>query len=348
MEILTNIYNLPITIVNAAKNDSHRVAGNISVSQLIDSSQIRILKMTNDYTVDVSEKLDALLGTALHHVLEQSNVPEVRKRGFLLTVSTIRQEADKLSDTDAKKCEQLKSAAKYIEALIPIFFPEIKQRYLFEKTMSVEVEPGFTLYGTFDLYDMETGFIHDYKSCSVYKWIFPESRKQWMAQLNVYAWMLQHEGYKVNGLKINPFYKDWSASEKVRNADYPAARIMEVDIELRSYEEIGGYIAKRVKVHRDAEAGNVPDCTGKERWASASQWAVKETGGKRAINGSLKGSEQEARNFIEENAHKFKKVLWIEHRPGESKRCDKYCAVKDVCPQRKRELEAIKELEKNN
>jgi hypothetical protein len=347
MEILTNIYNLPETIVRAARNDQHRVSGNCSVTQIIDSPQIRLLKMKNDYTVDVSEKLDALLGTALHHVLEQSNVPEIRKRSFLLTVSTIRQEAEKLSDTDNTKATQLQSAAKYIEALIPIFFPEINQRYMFEKTMSVEVEHGFTLYGTFDLYDFETGFIHDYKSCSVYKWIFPESRKQWIAQLNVYAWLLMHEGYKVNGLRINPFYKDWSHSEFTRNKDYPSARIMEVPIELRSFDEIGQYIAKRVKLHRDAEAGNIPDCTGKERWSTADQYAVKEKGGKRAINGSIKATEIEARNFVEETKHKFAKELYIEKRPGESKRCNSYCPVNKVCPQYKKEQELIKELENN-
>ena len=345
-EILTNLYNLPETIVRALKIDGHRVNGDISCTQLLDSPRIRILKKTNDYKVDVSEKLDALLGTALHHILEQSNIPEIRKRAFLLTVSTIEQEAAKMVGDNEAKSLQLQAAAKYIKGLIPVFFPEVENKYLFENTMSVEIEPGFTLYGTFDLYDKETGFIHDYKSCSVYKWVFPESRKQWMAQLNVYAFMLMKEGYKVNGLRINPFYKDWNMSDKMRTKDYPEARIMEIPIELRSFEEIGAFIAKRVKLHRDAEQF-LPECTAQERWSKASSWAVKEIGGKRALNGSIKGSEQEAKNYVEENLHKFKKKLYVEFRPGSSLRCERFCNLASICTQRQEEIKREKEFLEN-
>lgn len=332
---LTNKFNLPDTIVAAASTDKHRVAGNISCTELLDSPRIRVLKKLHDYDVDVSDKLDAMLGTALHHVLEQSDQPNIRKRAFELTISTIKHEADKmLVGADKSKGEQLNKVSEYLKNLVPAFFPEVESKYILEKTMSVEIEPGFTLYGTFDLYDKLTGFIHDYKSCSVYKWVFPESRRQWKAQLNIYAWLLINEGYIVNGLRINPFFKDWSMSEKLRNKDYPEARIMEIPIELRSMEEIGNFISARIKLHRQAEIeGQLPLCTSSERWSKSDMWVCKESGGKRAINGSMKQTEKEAFMFIEENAHKFKKKLIIEHRPGQSLRCQNYCPVSAHCTQ---------------
>lgn len=347
---LTNKFNLPDTIVRAASTDSHRVLGNVSVTEILDSARIRVLKKLHDYEVDVSEKLDAMLGTALHHVLEQSDQPNIRKRAFELTISTIKHEAEKLLvGADKSKGEQLQKVSDYLKNLVPALFPEVESKYILEKTMSIEIEPGFTLYGTFDLYDKTTGFIHDYKSCSVYKWVFPESRRQWKAQLNIYSWMLIHEGFQVNGLRVNPFFKDWSMSDKLRNKDYPEARIMEIPIELRSMDEIGSFIAKRIKLHREAEIeGQLPECTQSERWAKLDMWCVKETSGKRAINGSMKSSEKEAFMFIEENAHKFKKKLIIEHRPGQSLRCQSYCPVSAHCEQWKQEQRENKYIDFQN
>ena len=313
----------------------------------------------HDYEVDVSKTLDAMLGTALHHVLEQSDQPNIRKRAFELTINTIKHESSRLVGAQyptheegiesINKGKQLYKVAEYLESLTTALFPEVESKYILEKTMSIEIEPGFTLYGTFDLYDKTTGFIHDYKSCSVYKWVFPESRRQWKAQLNIYAWMLIHEGYHVNGLRVNPFFKDWSMSEKLRNKDYPEARIMEIPIELRSMDEIGSFIAKRIKLHREAEIeGQLPLCTASERWCKSDSWVVKESGGKRAINGSMKGTEREAFMFIEENAHKFKKKLIIEHRPGQSLRCASYCPVSAHCEQWKQEQRENKYIDFSN
>lgn len=72
--MITNKYNLPQTLVNLAERDTYsRGNANISVTELINSPRIRILKQQRraEIVQDVSELLWPLLGRALHNVVEQ-------------------------------------------------------------------------------------------------------------------------------------------------------------------------------------------------------------------------------------------------------------------------------------
>ena len=71
---ITNVHGLPEALVKAVKNDSYKGGGDISVTKLIDSPQIRLLsKKHHDVMVeDVSDRIWALMGQAVHHVLERS------------------------------------------------------------------------------------------------------------------------------------------------------------------------------------------------------------------------------------------------------------------------------------
>lgn len=345
--ILTNKFNLPDTVYKACVHDTYKVAGDISVTTLMDAPQVRILKRKHQYEEDVVENLWALMGTALHHILERANIDSVRMRAFLLTAETIMKEAEKLptgTPDEQKRANQMKGAANYIFSLVPILFPEVGKRYLFEVTLRRQF--GDTvLYGTFDLFDTHTGILYDYKFCSVYAWIFPESRDKWKKQTNVYAYLLEQEGHKVNGVRIIAFFRDWSDHNLIRNKDYPKMQIMEIPVELGDPKDksepwqiqVARGIQRRLELHKRADQGDISPCTGRDRWAKADEWAVKSPGAKKA----LFKHDQEAvvRNYIAENNHKYNDKLWIEYRPGDSVRCAKYCPVAAFCEQRKKELE---------
>src|SRR3990167_2375905 len=79
---LTNKYNLPQTLVDAASIDNHRTAGDISVSELIDAPQIRFLKKTHKIQEDISDRVWALFGTGIHSVLEKANIKTLEARSF--------------------------------------------------------------------------------------------------------------------------------------------------------------------------------------------------------------------------------------------------------------------------
>lgn len=74
MSNITNKHNLPQTLVNlASRNTYSRGSARISVTELIGSPQIRILRneKRSEIVTDVSEMLWSLLGSAMHHVVEQ-------------------------------------------------------------------------------------------------------------------------------------------------------------------------------------------------------------------------------------------------------------------------------------
>ena len=75
---ITNMHGLPQSIVDAVTNDPYVGGGDISTTKLIDSPQIRVLggKHKDEITVDVSEMVFALMGQALHTVLERAGLKE--------------------------------------------------------------------------------------------------------------------------------------------------------------------------------------------------------------------------------------------------------------------------------
>lgn len=334
-QTITNKFGLPQTIVDACKHDTHRVSGDISVTQLIDAPQVRILKRKHDYETDASEMLYAMMGTALHHILERANMPEERKRAFILTAETIITKAEEIEGTHLEKAKQLKAAANYIFGLIPHFFGTNESRYIFEQTLRLDLG-GLILYGTFDLFDKATGILYDYKFCSTFNWTHPEARKKWKTQTNIYAFLLEQNGYKVNGIKVVAFFRDWNSFNLNKEKDYPQRQTMEINIELMSMEERIAYITTRRDVHMQAEQGYIPECTGEERWASGDQYAVKSTKLKNAIR--VFPNKGMALSWIQENRHKYNEEIFIQERLGDSRRCEKYCVVAQYCEQRQKEL----------
>lgn len=341
--ILTNNFNLPETLVKAVQYDTHKLAGTISVTELIDAPQIRVLKKKFDYEVDVVDNLYALIGTALHHILERANIDSVRKRAFILVAETLEAKSieylNQKMETEAIQCDKV---GKWLKAVIPVFFPEVAQRYLWEVTQRLDLGSGHVLSGTFDLYDKETGILWDYKFCSTYMWTYPEARQKWIEQLNIYAFMLrQNLGLNITGIRVVAFFRDWSHYKLMKDKDYPDMQIKELYIPLFDTPNVINLINHHLMLHLQAESGDVPECTGEMRWAKAGEYAVKNPDSKRAIR--VLDTPQAAKQYILENGHRIH-GMFIEERPGESTRCEKYCPVRHVCPQRKAELKKIELL----
>jgi hypothetical protein len=333
MGTLTNKNGLPQPVVDAIKHDSYKFSGTISTTQLIDAPQIRILKKKHGHELDsdVSEYLWALMGTAVHHVLERAHIKDSRKQAFLTVIDVIKEKSLDYTGDDQKA---LRSLADKLIKLMVQFFPELESRYIWETTLHFEYG-GQILSGTFDIYDKVEKCLYDYKVCSVFAYTYPESRKKWAAQTNTYAYMLREAGEEVNEIRIVAIFRDWSASKlEFAKSDYPPQQFMTLPIPVVEHHKMEKYIKGRIDLHIAAENGNVPECSGVERWASASEFAIKKPGLKKALRKFP--TEVEAATFIRENQHKHAVPLAIDVRPGESKRCENYCPVRDFCPQKKR------------
>ncbi len=335
---LTNKYGLPDTVYKACLYDNHKVAGDISVSQLIDSPRIRILKRHNDYTEDISERLYALMGTALHHIIERSNMDSLYHYSFVMTCDRLIQES-KVVTSEEKKSSILK-VVDWLTKMAKYLFPQLDNRYLQEVTQRIDID-GATLYGTPDNYDIRDEILYDYKFCSVYQYVYPEAREKWDAQTNVYAELLRQNGYNVKEIRIVAFFRDWNSNNIQRSKDYPPRQIMEIPVKVIDSPTMVNYIGKRINMHMSASTENLPLCTGKERWASSDSFAVKTPKSKKAVR--VFERREQAEEFMLQNSRNYK-GMFIEARPGVSRRCESYCQMKEICSQYSDELRIRQQL----
>jgi len=321
--ILTNKYGISQAIVNACMIDNHVTIGDISCTQLLDSPQVRMLRKQNDVTEDVTDRIWAMMGTAVHYVVELGEVNSREARQLL-------EAAEVLMKHDKQK------AADFIYDFIKENYPDHRNKdILTEMTLSHTIE-GMTFSGTFDRYTVSLGLLDDYKNTSVWAYMNEESKKKWVGQLNVYAFLLREAGYDVKAAQITAIFRDFSAA-KTFTKGYPPKPIATFPIQLYDQKFMMEYLTKRIRLHKNAELnGVIPDCTTKEMWATSDTFAVMAPGRVRAIR--VFPNEGLANSFLLGDGAKYDKA-YVQKRPGECKRCDSYCAVASVCPQNKKRLE---------
>jgi len=331
-EKMVNKSGIPEIFFKAAQIDRHITAGDISVTQLIDAPQIRYLRKTEEIEVDIKDKLWMLFGTAVHHILERAEVDSFSAR-YLIDAAQV------LDDMDEEKN---KSAAQYLRDLAREKFPKaFDDSLMIESTLSLDFPVSndvITISGTIDKFEKKTGILKDYKTASVYQYMYEESRNKWYSQQNVYAYMLRELGHEVKGIKIVALFKDWKKHGMMRSKNYPPSLAMEIDVPMIEHSVVGEYIKRRLEMHLEVFAKNGEVlCNGTDRWASADMFKVKKKGGLRAIRNFDKQSL--AVRFMEDNQIKYGNKLSIEYTPGENRRCNEFCPVREVCPQ-KRENDA--------
>jgi hypothetical protein len=92
MSLYTNIHGLPDAFVNAVLNDPYQGGGDISATKLIDSPRRRTLyRLNKDQVVeDVSERVWAVMGQAVHAVLERAQTSALVEQRLYADVGNCR------------------------------------------------------------------------------------------------------------------------------------------------------------------------------------------------------------------------------------------------------------------
>ncbi|MHA1166326.1 MAG: PD-(D/E)XK nuclease family protein [Candidatus Hodarchaeales archaeon] len=326
----TNKHNLPQEFVNALTTDNHVVNGDISVTQLMDAPQIRQLRKTCDYEMDVMDMIGMMIGTAFHDFMERLTFSSNHRARVLEEAAGIFKG---LGD-DKASAWLLKSADKH-------FGESINKDVVMEQTLSMEVD-GIVISGTFDRYTLSTGMLEDYKTTSANSMMFPETKSSYNEQLNIYRMLMEHNGYEVKSARIIAILKDWSKMKIMQNKDYPRTPVVMMPIKLIEKETVLNHVKKRIALHKRADNGEHIPCTDKDRWKKKDTYKVKKTDGVRSLKNH--DSIAMAEKFVSENEFKYPKGLWIETVKAESFRCQNgYCAMSHVCPQyAKEKAEATK------
>jgi hypothetical protein len=137
-----------------------------------------------------------------------------------------------------------------------------------EKRLFAEID-GYKISGQQDL--LIDGIIHDWKTTTVKGILFnPKGQKEWITQLNIYAWLARRNGYEIKGLQINAILRDWKSDEIGFN--YPKIPIKTFPIEMWPESKTEEYIKERISIHiisRELTDDKLPECSDEEMWHSS-------------------------------------------------------------------------------
>ncbi len=177
---------------------------------------------------------------------------------------------------------------------------------------------GVTITGQSDLYHEKE--VTDWKTTSVYSFLLG-IKPEWIAQLNLYKWLWEKNGFEVNSLKIYAILRDWMKSKILANPDYPKIPFMTVNIPVWTLKEIEDFIKQRIILHQTISP---LECTPEEKWTRATTYAIMKKGQKRAKR--VLSNYKEAEEWIGNQ-----KDLFVEERKGMNVRCESYCNVSKFC-----------------
>ena len=331
MKIVNND-NIPEVVVRALQNQpEHITYGNISVTTLIDSPQVNLLKKVHaeELEMEASSALFALMGTALHKVMEYSAFKSAAVRNFIKGLEAVLDMAKTAKSEEFK--QDLKEVADLMIAIATNHLSDaIERDTLFEQSMIIEID-GMSVSGTADMVKQSTKTLIDNKYTTIWSYIYPNARKKYAEQLNIYAYILRTLGIEIEKIQVLAFFRDWSKGRMKTTKDYPKQQIMLIDIEVWTDYECRSFIQERIYAHKQNEDGNIP-CTPDEMWADSDTWAVKVDKIKKAHRVYTTENEADVEMKLQQLKNP-KKEYWVEERKGSRKRCNDYCPVADFCKQ---------------
>lgn len=183
--------------------------------------------------------------------------------------------------------------------------------------------------GRVDCYDMAQEIIFDYKCTSAWKIVF-KNFSDWEMQGKIYAWLLKQKGLNVKECRFVAILRDWSATESLRNSDYPASQIYvhKFAITDEDLQQTETFIKEKLDLltyYKEWKDDDIPECSEEERWADKTKYAVMKEGRKTAVK--VCSEKEEADKLVEELGDKH----YVEERKGKNKKCEGYCPCKDFC-----------------
>jgi len=211
-----------------------------------------------------------------------------------------------------------------------------------EEFISHELD-GIVITGRVDNYNMKTGDISDYKSCSVYK-VMNEDFTDWRRQGLIYAWLLHKCGFPVKTCRFIAIMKDHSMRKARRQQSYPRlpVYVYEFPVTDQGLAEIESYMKGKIADYKRFQKmadDDIPPCTPEERWEKPTVYAVMKNGSKRAFK--LVDTAEEAEKIALDKGKDYA----VEKRPGESTRCLDYCSCSEFCNFYRNNVAAAEEQE---
>lgn len=311
---LSNRLGLPEAIVRALSVDEYdRGNSDISVTGLTSPPRLVALREAHadELTEDVSDLIFALLGKAVHKILElAADATSVVEKRFFMSVPG-----------------------------------PLGPMVVSGQTDSIDLRPS-VIDGKVGIDDWKTA-----KVAEMQFGVKAEREQQLnlykaLAELNGYSIgrlrdiFILRDWSKVQASRAPATVATLTGTQP--ESDYPDSQVVVHDVRIWGQQELADYVMNRVALHQQAQheyterlnsdsefpQDALPLCSDEERWARPTSIALMKPGAKRASK--VVDTEEEAGKYMEEHP---KDSYVMEVRPGESIRCAYYCPVSSICDQ---------------
>lgn len=259
--------------------------------------------------VDIMDLVSSRMGTAIHDGCEDAwTDPEnVRKALEVIGMGNI---ADRIEINS----EELSDDA------IPIY---VEQRH--EKKID-----GYVITGKYDL--ILDGMLVDYKSTSVWTYVYDSNAAKYSLQGSIYKWLVP-ERITEDFIEIQFIFTDWSSTRAMQDKSYPQMRVISKKYPLWSVEQTEEYIRGKLKSLsnlKDTPQELLPKCSDEDLWAEEAKYKYYRNPAKLTRATKVFSTMAEAQQRLADDGGTGT-VITV---PGQVKAC-RYCPVVNLCDQAK-------------
>jgi hypothetical protein len=315
--MLENITNIPLSLAVFFATDDydHNPDPNtISATSIIKPLKQIVMGMRvngGSASTDVSTLIPSRIGTALHTAIEASwrskKLPETLKRLGI-------------PESVVKRIKINPTADEMTKDTIPVYM-ELRR----EKSVQ-----GIKVSGKYDF--VAEGRLEDFKSTSVYAWIFKSNDEKYIMQGSIYRW-LNPDIITQDEMDIQFIFTDWSKSKARMDKQYPQSRTKRYPLKLKSAAEVESYLSSKIiKIKNliDEPESKLPACNDEDLWRSAAVWKYYKDPKKTSRSTKNFDNPTDANSRLIADGNKG---IVIEMK-GQVKACN-YCNAIDICEQAK-------------
>jgi len=260
-------------------------------------------------TVDISDLVASRMGTAIHDSCEAAwtDLANVAQALKVLGASEAAVDSIVINPTSLKPGQ------------IPVYVEQRAEKKILD----------FYVTGKYDL--VLDGTLNDYKSTSVWTYIYDSNADSYTKQGSIYKW-LNPEKITSDYININYIFTDWSASKARQDPkQYPQQRVLTKKYPLWGNDATEQWIMNKLEAYQalaDSPQEVLPECTDEELWASRT--VHKYYKNPNALTRSTKNFDTMDEALIRKaNDGDVGTIVTV---PGEVKAC-RYCPVVAICNQ---------------